>query len=75
LRRIIQKIPAELMHASSERRPSQVQLGLHHYRALDIAEMITDPAQLYTLLSFGFTPEEVLSFEVVHPILERIIAV
>lgn len=63
------------MHTSVEPKLSRVQQELHHYPALVIPEMFTDPAQLCKLLYFRYTTEEVLPFEEVHPILERVFAV
>lgn len=49
-------------------------LRLHSSWLFEVPEMFPDPQQLYIRLSWGFTPEEVPTFEQVRPTLEGIFA-
>jgi hypothetical protein len=55
-----------------EQRLAAVGVAVHSWWSFDVPEVFPDPEQLYTWLTWGYTPDEVPALAEVYPLLERI---
>jgi len=55
-----------------EQRLATVGVAVHSWWSFDVPEVFPDPEQLYTWLTWGYTPDEVPALAEVYPLLERI---
>lgn len=66
--------PPDWARSTIERRLSEAGLCLNSWWGFDVPEVFPNPRELYVWRSWGFSPEEVPSYEEAEPVLERIFA-